>query len=388
MRLRRVGDILRLERRPVAVDPFETYEEIGVRSFGKGIFHKEPIPGTDLGSKRVFEIRPGDLVLSNVFAWEGAVALAGEAERGRIGSHRFMTYVAISDDVDVSYMRYFFLTDPGIVLLNRASPGSAGRNKTLAIDRFEAVEIPLPNVTEQRRVAARLDRIGVATDQCSKVAAHWGRLHTALVPALAQRPDLTEESKRKLHWERVRLRDVMTQTTDLEPARSEGSYPNVGILSFGRGLFEKAPIEGLRTSAKTLNRIRSGQFIYSRLFAFEGAYAEVPAAYDGYFVSNEFPTFDVDSRCALVGFITSYLKSPSIWAELASQSKGLGVRRQRVQPEKLLDFRIWLPPLEEQHRVTSSISKTRQSAEKRELASETLSALQSAAINHAFAGLL
>ncbi len=40
-----------------------------------------------------FAIEPGDLLFSNVFAWEGAVALAGDAESGLIGSHRFMTYV-------------------------------------------------------------------------------------------------------------------------------------------------------------------------------------------------------------------------------------------------------------------------------------------------------
>ena len=59
--------------------------EIGVRSFGRGIFHKEPIDGTALGNKRVFRIEPGDLVLSNVFAWEGAVA---RRDRRRVGNDR------------------------------------------------------------------------------------------------------------------------------------------------------------------------------------------------------------------------------------------------------------------------------------------------------------
>jgi type I restriction enzyme S subunit len=87
----RVGDVLRLERRPVQVDPYDEYVEVGVRSFGRGIFHKEPIEGSSLGDKRVFRVEPDDLVISNVFAWEGAIAVASEDERGTIGSHRFMT---------------------------------------------------------------------------------------------------------------------------------------------------------------------------------------------------------------------------------------------------------------------------------------------------------
>jgi type I restriction enzyme S subunit len=124
------------------VDQTREYQEIGVRSFGRGIFHKEPVAGTDLGNKRVFQIEPGDLVISNVFAWEGAIAVASGAEAGRIGSHRFMTFVAIDDRIETSWAAWFFRSEPGLELIGRASPGSAGRNRTLAIDRFESLEIP------------------------------------------------------------------------------------------------------------------------------------------------------------------------------------------------------------------------------------------------------
>ena len=72
-------------------------------------------------------------------------------------------------------------------------------------------------------------------------------------------------------WRRVRLGSVMQQAADPVTVTPDRSYRNVGILSFGRGLFEKPEIDGRTTSAKTLFRIRGGQFIYSRLFAFEGA---------------------------------------------------------------------------------------------------------------------
>lgn len=54
----KVGDVLALQRRAVTVDPDTEYEEIGVRSFGKGIFHKSPVTGLELGNKRVFRIEP------------------------------------------------------------------------------------------------------------------------------------------------------------------------------------------------------------------------------------------------------------------------------------------------------------------------------------------
>src|SRR5205823_11936776 len=74
-----------LPNAPMTGSVRRSYVEIGVRSFGRGIFHKAPVTGASLGNKRVLEIRPGDLVFNNVFAWEGAVALAGPAEAGTIG---------------------------------------------------------------------------------------------------------------------------------------------------------------------------------------------------------------------------------------------------------------------------------------------------------------
>src|SRR5712692_6590198 len=74
-----MGDIAPLERRPIEVKPEEEYFELGIRSFGKGTFHKPSIMGASLGTKRIFSIEEGDLLFNIVFAWEGAVAVAKPA---------------------------------------------------------------------------------------------------------------------------------------------------------------------------------------------------------------------------------------------------------------------------------------------------------------------
>lgn len=180
----RAGEVLRLERRAVALEPQEEYVEIGVRSFGRGIFHKDPVDGASLGNKRVFRIEPEDLVISNVFAWEGAIAVASCDEAGTIGSHRFMTFVPTDDRIDIGWASWFFRSEPGLELIRRASPGSAGRNRTLAIDRFEALEISLPPTEEQRDLAARLDELGVRTAELSGRLSRREAMVAALMPSL------------------------------------------------------------------------------------------------------------------------------------------------------------------------------------------------------------
>lgn len=153
------GDVLDLRRRDVEVQADRSYQEIGVKSFGKGLFIKPPVSGAELGNKRVFEVRQGDLVVSNVFAWEGAVGVAGAEHDRLIGSHRFMTWTP-RGDIDVEYLRHYFGSEAGVTSLAHASPGSAGRNRTLSIKSLEQVRVPLPSRTDQERIAAHLSALG------------------------------------------------------------------------------------------------------------------------------------------------------------------------------------------------------------------------------------
>lgn len=164
-----LGELITRIRRPIAVEPGKTYAEVGVRSYGKGIFHKPPVTGADLGAKKVFEIKPGDLVFNIVFAWEGAVAFAGEEEEGRCGSHRFPTYRPVPGECLAEYINLFFQTQMGRDLLLLSSPGSAGRNRTLNQEMLLGCIIPCPPVEDQRRVVDLIRTVDNAVGASRKV---------------------------------------------------------------------------------------------------------------------------------------------------------------------------------------------------------------------------
>jgi type I restriction enzyme S subunit len=158
-----------------------------------------------------------------------------------------------------------------------------------------------------------------------------------------------------MRWPIVPLGEVLKPAGEPHRVDRTRSYPNLGIYSFARGCFGKPPIDGNLTSARTLYRVRSGQFIYSRLFAFEGAYAVVPGDLDGAFVSNEFPCFDVQRDRALPRYLRWMFSLPRVWATLAEGSKGMGDRRKRVHPDQLLAFQAALPPLDVQRRIVARL---------------------------------
>ncbi len=388
----RLGEVLTPARGEVAVEPHRRYQTAGIYSHGKGLFVREPMLGAETKYGCFTRLRQGQLVFARLSAWEGAVAIVPLEFDGAYVSQEFPVLDVDKHLADAGYLAWICRWSDFWDALMHRSRGLGGRVGVRRLrvhpEQLLSIEVPLPHIEEQQRVAAKLNRVGSATERLLQCARRWEVLQAALIPALAQRYDLSDEAKRNAGWQRTCLGDVMAPANSLHQVQSDGTYPNVGIFSFARGLFEKSPIDGSTTSARTLTRIRSGQLIYSRLFAFEGAYAEVTSRFDGYFVSNEFPTFDVDGGRTSASFIAAYLKSPSTWADLASSSKGLGVRRQRLHVDTLLKFPIWLPPLKEQQHIVSTISKISQCGERRQFAGEALAALQSAVINRAFAGLL
>ncbi|CAM8670421.1 HsdS Restriction endonuclease S subunits [Comamonadaceae bacterium] len=156
---RRLGDIAPLIRRPVEIHPDSLYPELGLRSYGKGTFHKPALLGSEVGNKRLFQIRAGDLLFSNVFAWEGAVAVAKPEDDGRYGSHRYITCAVDATYADTTFLFRYLTTPVGITSLTLASPGGAGRNKTLGLGALADITVPIPPLEEQRKISQILDEV-------------------------------------------------------------------------------------------------------------------------------------------------------------------------------------------------------------------------------------
>jgi len=181
--LRPMAEVAPLIRREQPIDLDGRYPELGIRSFGKGTFHKPPLSGGEVGTKRLYRIEPGDLLFSNVFAWEGAIAIAQPADAGRFGSHRFITCRADPELTSAEFLRYYFLTDEGMLKIGEASPGGAGRNRTLGLEKLMAIKVPMPSLATQQ-VFDRL-QADVAALKAKHVAIRAA--NAALLPATLER---------------------------------------------------------------------------------------------------------------------------------------------------------------------------------------------------------
>lgn len=181
--LRPMAEVAPLVRREQSIDLNGSYPELGIRSFGKGTFHKPPLSGGDVGTKRLYSIEPGDLLFSNVFAWEGAIAIAQPEDAGRFGSHRFITCQANPELTTAAFLRYYFLTDEGMLKIDEASPGGAGRNRTLGLEKLMAIEVPTPSLAVQQT----FDRLQAEIAALKAKHTAIRKANAALIPATLER---------------------------------------------------------------------------------------------------------------------------------------------------------------------------------------------------------
>lgn len=159
---RRLGDVAPLIRRPADIDPSSEYPGVSVRSFGNGTFHNPPLHGSEITWQKPHLVKEGDILVSNIKAWEGALAVAGPDDDGRYGSHRYLTFVPVDDVATADFLCFHLLSPEGLYHVGEASPGSADRNRTLSSKKMLDIEVPVPPYCQQQRFDRLLARISAA----------------------------------------------------------------------------------------------------------------------------------------------------------------------------------------------------------------------------------
>lgn len=100
---------------------------------------------------KLYRIEPGDLVFNNVFAWEGAIAVAQPEDAGRFGSHRFITCVPRTGTATADFLCFYFLTPEGLEQIGEASPGGPAAIEHWALKNYLKSRFPFhPTINRLR----------------------------------------------------------------------------------------------------------------------------------------------------------------------------------------------------------------------------------------------
>jgi type I restriction enzyme S subunit len=151
------------------------------------------------------------------------------------------------------------------------------------------------------------------------------------------------------------LGEVMRLDIQRTPMMPATTYRLAGVLNAGQGLVAKGEFDGGDTEYTAMNVLCVDQVVMRKLTAWEGPITVVPAEFDGFVVSNEFPTFTLGPEL-VPDWMRHVCRSPRLWAEMKNRVSGTVQRRKRLNPEQLLQIQLPIPPREIQARIVEILN--------------------------------
>lgn len=184
---------------------------------------------------------------------------------------------------------------------------------------------------------------------------------------------------REEEFKLITLGNVLKRKEDMISIIPSEEYGLLGISLAGRGPFLRETKMGIEIGANRLNKVSAGNFIYSRLFAWKGAFGIISNELDGCYVSNEFPTYEVDESSILTEYLSLYFSRPYVWGEVEKYCKGTTkASRNRFKEKYLLAMKIRVPSITTQKSI---LSIRKQSTAQLESVNRALSNLENIHLN-------
>ena len=162
-----LGSILFKSEDWITPEPGEQYSEVTVRLWGKGVVLRGKVTGSEVAGSRRLRVRANQFILSRIDARNGATGLIPDTLDGAVVTNDFPVYSLNNEYVFPSFLSWMSKTAAFVELCKQASEGTTNRVR-LKEDRFLATVIPLPPLSEQQRIVARIESLAISIEEaCS-----------------------------------------------------------------------------------------------------------------------------------------------------------------------------------------------------------------------------
>jgi type I restriction enzyme S subunit len=349
-----LGEVLTKSEDWINIEPTDTYREITVRLWGKGVTLRREVTGSEIASSRRLAARAGQFILSRIDARNGAFGLVPDSLDGAVVSNDFPVFTPNISRLSPAFLEWMSKTQSFVDICKAASEGTTNRVR-LQEDRFLKLTIPLPAIPEQRRIVTRIEDLAAKINEAR-----------TLRQRTAEEAEALSHSGVEAVFRKLRDR-VGTETLgDVCHTIKDGDHntPNfsdegvrfifVGNVSSARLHFE----DSKRVSPdyfKTLKPQRlpeQGDILYSAV----GATLGIPAVVD----TDE--PFCFQRHVAILKPNRRLVKSQFIWHMLRSQtvfekawSSTTGSAQPTVPLRAIRELPIPVPPLPEQRRIVEEL---------------------------------
>lgn len=161
-----LSQVMKRIKEPILVENDKLYKRITVRLYGLGVLQRDELYGKDIGTKKQFIARKGQLIISRIDARNGAFGIVPDELDGAIVTNDFWLF-----DVKNAIPQYLSLVLSSQYFQKYWESQSSGTTNRQRVDEddFLMSKIALPSIDEQFDLINQYEkRVGVANDIVSK----------------------------------------------------------------------------------------------------------------------------------------------------------------------------------------------------------------------------
>jgi type I restriction enzyme, S subunit len=144
----RIGSFLKRRKDAIEIESSIEYRRITIKTKHQGIFLRDCLKGSLIGTKLQFKVRKGQFLLSKIDARLGAFSIVPESLDGAIITGNFWAFDVDKSQINIEWFNLFTSSGDFYEICNKASSGTTHR-KYLDETKFFNFEIDLPKLNEQ-----------------------------------------------------------------------------------------------------------------------------------------------------------------------------------------------------------------------------------------------
>lgn len=164
-KMQKLSDIMKRVKDVIMVEDTTQYRRITVKLYGNGVFERDRVYGREIGTKRQFRAKAGQLILSRIDARNGAFGVVPQALDGAIVTNDFWLFDVYG--ADEAYLMLVLSSLRFQSYWQSKSNGTTNRQRVNEAD-FMDCEIPFPSLKEQRKLAEKYGRTIKEAKMCEK----------------------------------------------------------------------------------------------------------------------------------------------------------------------------------------------------------------------------
>ena len=202
------GDILSLNMVPVP-KPDTEYERLGIFCHNKGTFHEHITDPSYIALDTLYKVHKNNFIVNITFAWEHAIAITTQNDEDTLVTFRFLMF-SFNKGYYHQFFKYAFSKEKFRYDLNVASPDGAGRNRVLNQKQLNNINLIVPSISEQEKIADFLSNVDSIITAETKILNTLQKKKKALMQKL-----FTQQLRFKSNdgtdfpaWEEKKLGDV------------------------------------------------------------------------------------------------------------------------------------------------------------------------------------